>query len=169
MKNFLSLWALAAVSFVFASCTGSINSSSLVPAGVKASSKTGQNISSVVSGGTPDSGIMATISDESFKQALETSLVESGLFRGKGGGGYSLSALIVSVKQPMVGISMTVQMEVSYNLRKGNSSVWSKSIKSSYSAPMGEAFVGAVRVRKATEGATRENIAMLIRALDEKL
>ena len=63
---------------------------------------------------------------------------------------------------------MRVNMEVSYAMRRNGTVIWRKSIKSTYNAPLGEAFVGAVRVRKATEGAARENIAALIHSLDEK-
>ena len=168
MNRSFHIFALAAASCLFVSCAGNTDSASLVPPGIQASSRTGQAISAQVSGGSPDNPLLANISDEKFKQALETSLVNSGLFRSKGSGGYELGAFITSIRQPIVGLSMTVHMEVSYNLRKGGAVVWSKNIKSSYTAPMGDAFVGAVRLRKATEGASRENITLLIRALDEK-
>lgn len=169
MKHPYSLFALAAASCLFVSCAGKMDTESLIPVGTKASSRTGQTITAQVKGGSPDSTVLATISDERFKQALETSLVNSGLFRAPGSGGYEISAFITSINQPLAGISMTTSMEVNYTLRKGGAFIWSKDIKSSYTAPMGEAFVGAVRVRKSTEGASRENINLLIRALDEKL
>ncbi len=141
----------------------------MMPTNATASSRTGLPVTAIVTGGTPRSEVLANVTNEDFKEALETSLVKSGLFKSAGSGGYRVEAFITSIKQPMVGISMTVGMEVSYVLKKGGSTVWTKSIKSSYTAPMGEAFVGAVRVRKATEGASRENIAELIRSLDQKL
>lgn len=168
MIRYLKFLALPAAC-LFASCAGNSDSASLVPVGVKASSRTGQAVTAQVAGGTADSVLLANVSDENFKQALETSLVESGLFRSKGGGGYQLGALITSVQQPLAGLSMTVSMEVSYTLRKNGSLLWSQNIRSSYTAPIGEAFSGAVRVRKATEGASRENIRLLIEALDRKL
>lgn len=61
---------------------------------------------------------------------------------------------------------MRVNMDVSYNLRRGGASVWRKTIRSTYEAPTSEAFVGATRLRKATEGAARENITALIRELN---
>ena len=164
----LALASTAALACLLASCAGSIDTAALVPAHVVASHRTGQPVSAFVSGGGPGSAIIAPISNEDFKQALETSLVQSGMFKSAGSGGYQVEAFITSIEQPAIGISMRVNMEVSYALKRGGAVVWRKSIKSTYTAPMGEAFVGAVRVRKATEGAARENIAALIRSLDEK-
>jgi len=63
---------------------------------------------------------------------------------------------------------MTFNLDVSYSLRRGGASLWRKSIRSTYQALMGEAFAGAVRLRKATEGAARENITELIRQLNAR-
>jgi len=171
-RSIRSLTLAAASGFLtcfFVSCAGSTDTTAMMPVNATASSRTGLPVTAVVTGGTPRSEVLANVTNEDFKEALETSLVKSGLFKNTGSGGYRIEAFITSIKQPMVGISMTVGMEVSYALKKGGSTVWTKSIKSSYTAPMGEAFVGAVRVRKATEGAARENISELIRTLDQKL
>ncbi len=161
--------ALIALSIIaLPNCAGNATSAAITPAGVQAKSNIGKMVTARVSGGTPDSGIAATISDESFKTAIESSLVKSGLFRSIGSNDYELSAFIVTIKQPIAGLSMTVSMEVSYNLRKAGSLIWADTISSTYKAPLGDAFVGAVRLRKATEGAARENIRKLVVALDEK-
>lgn len=162
-----TLASTAALACLLASCAGSMDTAALSPTGVTSSRRTGQPVSATVSGGAARSAVLANVSNEDFKQALETSLVQSGMFKSAGSGGYQVEAFITSVEQPMAGISMRVNMEVSYALKRGAATVWRKNIKSTYTAPMGEAFVGAVRVRKATEGAARENIASLIRALDE--
>jgi hypothetical protein len=156
------------LSCLLVSCAGSMDTAALVPANVTASHHTGRSVNAVVSGGGARSKVLANISDEDFKQALESSLVKSGMFTSMGSGGYQIEAFITSVQQPLMGVSMRVNMEVSYAMRRNGAVIWRKSIKSTYSAPMGEAFVGAVRVRKATEGAARENIATLIHSLDEK-
>lgn len=169
MKTTIRTLALVSSSALFcllASCAGSMDTAALSPAHATASRRTGQPVNAAVSGGGARSSVLATVSNEDFKQALEFSLVQSGLFKCAGNGGYQVEATILSVEQPLVGISMRVNMEVGYVLKRGAATVWRKSIKSSYSVPLGEAFVGAVRVRKATEGAARENIASLIRVLD---
>jgi hypothetical protein len=162
------LASTAALACFLVSCAGSIESAALVPAHASASRRTSQAVNALVSGGGAGSSVISPISNEDFKRALESSLVKSGIFKSAGGGGYQLEAFITSVEQPMIGISMRVNMEVSYALKRGTATVWRKTIKSTYSAPMGEAFVGAVRVRKATEGAARENITNLIQALDKE-
>lgn len=172
MKNpiTLVLSAFAGISCcLLASCAGSADTSAMTPASVSASSRTGAPVQAAVSGGTPRSKVLANITNEDFKEALESSLVGSGMFKSAGSGGYQIDAFIASVDQPAMGFSMRVDMEVNYTLRRSGATVWRKSIKSTYVAPVGEAFVGAVRVRKATEGAARENIAILVRSLDEKL
>ena len=170
MKTTLHAFALAStagLACLLASCAGSMNTAALSPTHAPASRHTGQSVNASVSGGAGRSAVLANISNEDFKAALETSLVSSGMFKSAGNGGYQIEAFITSVEQPFVGISMRVNMEVSYALKRGTTTVWRKNIKSTYTAPATEAFVGAVRVRKATEGAARENIANLIRALDE--
>jgi hypothetical protein len=172
MKQLIRSFGFAAATLAscfLVSCAGSTDTAAMMPVNAVASSRTGLPVTAVVSGGTPRSTVLANITNEDFKQALESSLVKSGLFKSVGSDGYVIEAFITSIQQPVVGISMTVQMEASYVLKKGGSTVWTKSVKSSYTAPIGEALVGAVRVRKATEGAARENIAQLIRSLDDKL
>ena len=164
----LGLAAACLSSCFFVSCAGSMESTALVPANASASHHTGQPVTAAVAGGAASSNVIALISNQEFRQALEVALVKSGMFKHVGDSGYQLEAFITSVKQPLVGLSMSVTMEVGYTLKRGQAVIWRQNIKSTYTAPMGEALIGAVRVRKATEGATRENIANLIRALDEK-
>ena len=146
---------------------GSAKPDAMMPVGVTASRRSGKPIQAQVVGGsqqTPMGG--SGITNEEFKLALESSLVKSGSFQSAGPGGYHLEAFIADIDQPVMGFSMRVNMDVSYTLRRGGATVWRKSIRSTYEAATGEAFAGALRLRKATEGAARENIAALIRALD---
>lgn len=167
LKSTLLSAACLASAFLV-SCAGNMNSTALVPPYKAVSHHTGKPISVGVMGGSVKSDIAANISNEDFKQALETSLVRSDMFKSVGSGGYQLVASINSVEQPMFGISMRVKMKVSYELSRGSSMIWRKEIESSYTAKAGEALVGAVRLRKATEGVARENIAQLIESLDQK-
>lgn len=167
IKSILTIFAGASCCFLV-SCSGSADITAMSPVSAPAISRTGAPVRAVVAGGAPRSMILTSVTNEDFKGALETSLVKSGMFKSAGSGGYQLDAFITSIDQPMVGVSMRVSMEVNYSLSRNGNPVWRKSIKSTYVAPLGEAFVGAVRVRKATEGAARENISILIRSLDEK-
>jgi len=167
VKSVVSILAGAACCFLV-SCAGSTEITAMSPANVSASSRTGAPVRAVVTGGTPRSKVLANVTNEDLKEALETSLVKSGMFKSAGNGGYQLDAFISSIDQPVMGFSMQVSVEVNYSLSRDGSPVWRKAIKSSYVAPVGESLVGAVRLRKATEGAVRENISLLIRELDGK-
>lgn len=149
------------------SCAGRMDRDTLVAGNTTSSFRTGAAVTANVNGGNPASAVLANVSNEDFKYALETSLVKSGMFRSVGSGGYQIEALITSIDQPLAGISMTVKMEVSYAVKKGGAVTWRKNINSSYTAPATAAFVGAERLRKATEGAARENINLLIRELEQ--
>ena len=153
---------------ILPSCAGHMDRDTLVAGGATSSYRTGAPVTANVNGGSPASSVLANVSNEDFKYALETSLVKSGMFRSVGRGGYQIEALITSIDQPMVGISMTVDMEVSYAVKKAGAVIWRKNITSSYTAPATAAFVGAERMRKATEGAARENINSLIRELEKR-
>lgn len=132
--------------------------------------RTGAAVSVKTVGGSAQSNLGAAgVTNENFKQALEASLVQSGLFRGVGTGGYSLEAFIIKLNQPAMGFNMTTDVEIDYVLRRGGSTVWRESIKSTYTATVGEAFVGAERVRVSTEGAVRENIRTAISKMSAKL
>lgn len=149
------------------SCITTSHSDAMKPVAVSASRGTGQPVRVSVAGGSETTPIGGPgITDEGFKGALEDSLVQSGLFSKAGGGGYVLTAYIAGIEQPVAGFSMRVNLEVSYTLSRGGSVVWKKNIRTPYVAPVGEAFAGWVRLRKATEGAARENIGALIRSLD---
>lgn len=115
---------------------------------------------------------VSQISDQDFAQALQDSIVQSGLFRQAATNSiatYHLDTFIVQVNQPMFGASMTVSMEVNYSLIKASSKevVWRKAVLSSYTAPFGEALLGATRLRKANEGAARKNIEQAINDMSQ--
>jgi hypothetical protein len=146
---------------------GSAKPDAMMPVGVTASHRSGMPIQANVVGGSEYTAMGgAGITNHEFKQALESSLVQSGLFQSAAPGGYQLEAFIADIDQPVIGFSMRVNMDVSYTLRRGGTTVWRKSVRSTYVAAASEAFAGALRLRKATEGAARENIVALIRSLD---
>ena len=153
---------------LLASCASTTQREALAPARVAAAQRTGKPIQATVSGGTELTAMqLPGITNANFQHALETSLVQSGMFQ-SAGGGYQLEAFIANIDQPVMGFSMTVHLDVSYTLRKNGAPLWSKAIHSSYEAPVSEAFVGATRIRKATEGAARNNISELIRQLNTR-
>lgn len=130
----------------------------------------GSDVSVAVSGGKETSSTGASqISDEAFAQALRDSIEKSSLFAKvlPSGARYKLTAFIGKVDQPLIGFSLTVKMEVNYNLvdTQSGKAVWTKDIASEYTARPGEAFAAVKRLRLANEGAARENIQQAIAAM----
>lgn len=165
----VGLMAGALAAGLLTSCAPSAGLDAIQPPGVRAVHRTGLPVKASVTGGMSQTALGGTgIRNEDFAHALEGALVESGMFRSAGGGGYQLDAFIVGMEQPIAGISMTVNLEVSYTLRKGGTTVWRKAIKSSYEAAFGESVIGVVRLKKATEGAARQNISELVRQLNAR-
>ena len=129
------------------------------------------NVEMVLGGEETDELIKGSrIDSSSFLSALVQALSESNMFTNlnvSDNPDYSLSTLIISQSQPLFGISMRVSMMVRYTLIEGDngSQVWKKDIVSSYTAGFGEALMGATRLKKANEGAVRENIKLLLKEL----
>lgn len=106
------------------------------------------------------------LSDDEFKAALEKSIADSKLFRtvvkGRDGADYELAVSLTQMSKPVFGASFTVDMETAWALTKttDKKAVLRKVIKSSHTATMGDAFVGATRIRLAVEGAVKRNIEL---------
>jgi hypothetical protein len=144
-------------------CATAAKSDAMVAEPVAIAHTSSSDVSVVVSGGKATSSMGASqISDDGFAQALRDSITKSGLFKAvaASGGRYKLAAFIGKVDQPMMGLSMTVKMEVSYTLTDTQSgkTVWSKNVASEHTAKMGDAFAGVARLRLANEGAAKANI-----------
>lgn len=108
------------------------------------------------------------VSSSAFQRALEDSLRAAGLLDTVGGNGkYQLTADLLSLDQPMLGLDMTVASSVRYSLieRSGRKEVFSKVLQTSYTAKFSDAFSGTQRLQLANEGAIRINITELIKEL----
>ena len=70
-------------------------------------------------------------------------------------------ALPFRTRSGTLGFSFTVKMEAGWTFKRAAVGVvvWQESIKSTYTATIKDAFVGATRLRLATEGAERNNIS----------
>lgn len=105
------------------------------------------------------------VSSETFRQSLEASLAQAGLFnKVLSAGKYTLTADLLKLDQPLVGLNMTVSSTVRYALVDAatKKEVYGKTVTVSYTAKMSDAFVGTERLRLANEGAIRENIKALM-------
>jgi hypothetical protein len=153
---------------LLAGCSGNADVRDMMPPQAVASHRTGQPVQAAVINGTARHGVLPNIESEDFREALERSLVRSGKFSEVAGGGFRVEAFITSVHPARVGDKLRVTLEVRYALRRRTLVVWRKSIRSSYEVPIYEVHSDQVRVRDATKGAARENIAMLVRLMDKQ-
>jgi len=133
-----------------------------------------QKTVAITSQGGHETGAMdsSNVSNSVFKQAIEDSVIENGLFTQvvhDGGSDYLLNVAIVNMSKPVFGGNFTVTMEAAWSLSDANTKqhFMRKAIKSSHTATMGDAFAAVTRLRLALEGAVRENIRQGIVALSE--
>lgn len=126
----------------------------------------------VQTGGGSDTGAMdsSNIADADLKAAIEDAVKQSKLFKTVvqgSGGDYELSVSVTSLSKPIFGASFTVDMETAWTLSKlsDRSVVLRKSIQSSGTATMGEAFAGVTRLRMAVEKAASANIRQGLQAI----
>ena len=118
---------------------------------------------SVGGGKSSDPVGFSAVSNEAFTEAIANSIVGSKLFsevKKSDGGDYLLNVHIFSIEQQPIGFNMTSRMEVGWNLVDAatGKQVMRKTISSSYTATVGEAFAAVTRIRLATQGAARKNI-----------
>jgi len=150
-------------------CASPPTQEGMVPTGMVISKKHPETVRLDVAGGadaaTGAAGI--AVSNAALETALNQAITESKLFsqvvRGNGGD-FFLTANVFSVNQPMFGMAMTVKMEVGWTLKRASDgkTVWQEAIRSEHTSTPGEAFAGVTRVRLATEGAVKNNIAEAI-------
>ena len=114
----------------------------------------------------------SNITSEDFAAALRSSIVATDLFKkvlAVEAADYRIDVLLVRSEKPIGGVSMSVSLTANWKLsrRSDGSVVWEKTIANQYTAPLKSALVGATRLRKALEGAARENIGLALRAISE--
>lgn len=121
-----------------------------------------------VSGGHEINPLLGSeISDNSFREALEKSLQNSKLYQQNPSANYLLNAKIMRFERPVIGFDFKATLTVNYKLinTKNNTTVYSKTITSSHTATVKDAFVGVTRLKLANEGAAKENFHLLIEDL----
>jgi hypothetical protein len=141
----------------------SINSSS--SQAVNAPLKKSIGVSEVTGGKETNPMWASQVSSESFQRALEISLRNVGLSDPLlSANRYHLTADILQVSQPVMGLDMTVTANVRYSLidTATRKEVFSKVIAGTYTAKFSDAFVGSERLKLANEGAAKTNIQLLV-------
>ena len=108
---------------------------------------------------------VSQVSSEAFRSALEDSLANAGVFeRVLSASKYRLVANLNQLEQPAFGIDMTVTSTIKYTVvdTKTGKDVYSRPIRTPFTASFSDSPLGATRVRIATEGSIKKNIEMLI-------
>lgn len=116
-------------------------------------------------------GIIA-VPEAELKAAIEDSIRKSNAFRevvSAGGATYELTVSVVTMKTPLFGISMTVDVETAWSLVRASDRqpVLQRTFTATHTTGGGEAFAGAVRARMALEGAVRKTIEQGLLAIGQ--
>lgn len=116
-----------------------------------------------VSGGEETNPLWASkVNDTGFKAALSASLDSAGLTAASTCQ-YSIDANLLGLEQPIAGFSMTVTSHVNYKVyNPANAPLVLETVDAPYTASFSEAVIGVERLKKANEGAIRENIKIFL-------
>lgn len=154
-------------------CASPVSNSSVVVGSLPGMTQHQKTVTVQTQGGG-DTGAMdvPNISNAEFTKAIEESIIENGLFNQIVEGDKAdllLNVNILNMSVPLFGGSLTVTMEAGWSLMAPESKevIMRKSITSSNTATMDQAFVGVTRLRLAVEGAVRENIRSGLMAISE--
>lgn len=126
----------------------------------------GKFIVNTVSGGKSTNPFWTSqVSNESFEAALKDSLTLSGLTGSDGAAGkYKIDADLVSLKQPVFGLTFDVVSTVNYKVSgEGVEKVFP--IVATGTASTSDAFVAVTRLKIANEKSIQENIKEFIKQL----
>lgn len=168
-----ALLAIAAFALVLGGCASPADRSAMTPQNITVSKHFPHSLRVQTSGGA-ETGAMdsSNVSDADLKAAIEDAIAQSKLFKTivqGSNGDYELSVRVVSLSKPLFGGTFTVDMETAWSLTKASdrSVALRKSVKSSGTATMSDAFAGVTRLRMAVEAATRNNIEQGLKAVTE--
>ncbi|MDH4391196.1 MAG: hypothetical protein QE285_07200 [Aquabacterium sp.] len=130
--------------------------------------KNGVGVADVTGGKETNPMWTSQVSSDGFRRALEQSLENAGMFsKIVAGSKYQLTADLTRLDQPMMGFDMTVTSTVRYSLIETQSrkDVYSRVIQIGHTASVSDAFIGAERLKLASEGAIKANIQAFINDL----
>ncbi|NVN93198.1 MAG: hypothetical protein HXX11_21735 [Desulfuromonadales bacterium] len=161
----LYLVLLLIVMAMLSGCATPATFEGMVPESYAITQKHQETVRVVVSGGQETSAMWKTqISDEAFLQALIEAIGKSQAFSKVVQGAeaqYLLSVVLISIEQPSIGTSLTVNLETGWTLSRQDTGkiMWREAVTSEHTARVGDAFTFASRLKLATEMAAKKNIA----------
>jgi len=168
MKTTKLTLLIAACVFLFGCASGAKKENMIYQGEQKTYDKTLNNnveVTAVTGGKETNAALKSEISSEDFSAALKASLSKQGLLSDQGK--YQLQVKLSIVDQDLFGADMTVTTHVQYVLTdiETNSVLLDDVIAAPYTATMGDALLGATRLRMANEGSGRKNIEKLLEKL----
>ncbi len=103
------------------------------------------------------------IANDAFDEAITETLIKAKTFakvHDNKSGNYELSVIIFNVQQPSSGATASVTMETGWTLtnRLTGEVVWQQALRSTYTASSDSDITFVGRLKKATEGAAKDNI-----------
>ena len=167
------LLAIAASILILGACASPADRSAMTPQNLIISKHHPYSLGVQTSGGAETGALdSSNIANADLKAAIELAVTQSQLFKrivSGNDGDYELSVRVISLSKPLFGGTFTVDMETAWSLTKvsDRSVAMRKSVKSSGTATMSEAFAAVTRLRLAVEAASRNNIEQGIKAIAE--
>lgn len=167
------LLAIAASILILGACASPADRSAMTPQNLIISKHHPYSLGVQTSGGAETGALdSSNIANADLKAAIELAVTQSQLFKrivSGNDGDYELSVRVISLSKPLFGGTFTVDMETAWSLTKvsDRSVAMRKSVKSSGTATMSDAFAAVTRLRLAVEAASRNNIEQGIKAIAE--
>lgn len=165
LRSTISALFIAGVMATLAGCATPVSHETLVPVKLDVVKHHPQSVAVIASGGSETSATgKPQVSDSELQMAVSEAIKQTQTFSrvvdGKNGD-YILTVTVFNVTQPSFGLSFTVNVEMGWTLARADNGakVWQESIKSAHTVSATEAFVGATRLKLATEGAIRNNVS----------
>lgn len=167
------LLAIAASILILGACASPADRSAMTPQNLIISKHHPYSLGVQTSGGAETGALdSSNIANADLKAAIELAVTQSQLFKrivSGNDGDYELSVRVISLSKPLFGGTFTVDMETAWSLTKVSDRLVAmrKSVKSSGTATMSDAFAAVTRLRLAVEAASRNNIEQGIKAIAE--
>lgn len=127
----------------------------------------GMCVGSVTGGQATNPLWVSKVDNNAFVGALRASLLANGLSAPENDCDFAVTAELASIKQPLIGISMTVTASVNYAVQRNGADEpeFETNATLPFTAKFSDAAIGAIRLRIANEGAIRVNIETMLREL----
>ena len=124
--------------------------------------------------GTPRVAVVGSnerlITNEAIKLAVEKSISNAGLFTDNERV-IRINLSVLAIENPLFGGSLTSEIRIRWQLydEAEEVSLFESVVASEYTATIGDAFVGAQRMKMANDGAIRENIKIALEKISREV